>query len=67
MVEGGKKRGNRREEEEEKSSRHKGPSGSSYLSPRLTEEDTAPQRGKVTFLSSLDKRTRSQESPLEFS
>ena len=60
----GRKGGNRQEEEEEKSSRHKGPSRSSYLSPWLTEEDAAPQRGTVTFLSSLDRRTRSQESLL---
>lgn len=60
----GRKGGNRQEEEEEKSSGHKGPSRSSYLSPWLTEEDAAPQRGTVTFLSSLDRRTRSQESLL---
>lgn len=58
------KEGNRQEEEEEKSSWHRGPSRSSYWSPWLTEEDAAPQWGTVTFLSSLNRRTRSQESLL---
>lgn len=68
VEEGGKKRREQAGGRRGKIITHKGPSQDHliYL-PDWQKRDAAPQRGTVTFLSSFDRRTRSQESLLGFS